>query len=117
MTRTIIFVLLLYCVSLINNAYGGLTNCCLPENTMNGVGCSLDGTVYQGDMYYCVEVKEMCPYCSIAPDISSTECYQCCAMGVDYCQVGPLSSNSYRKLFSPFYLLFFSFLSFTQPAV
>ena len=77
--------------------YGGLTNCCLPENTMNGMGCSIDGTSFQGDVYYCVEVKEVCPHCMIAPDLASSECYQCCAMAVDYCQVGPLSSQSYRK--------------------
>ena len=93
---------MLVCVAPPQGAMAGLTNCCLPENTLNGVGCSLDGTLYQGDVYYCVEVKELCPYCSIAPDISSAECYQCCAMGVDYCQVGPLSSNSYRMLFLTF---------------
>ena len=95
--RPIFFILsfVLFYLTLCVN--GGLTNCCLPENTLNGIGCTVDGTQFQGDVYYCVEVKEVCPYCSVAPDIASAECYQCCAMGVDYCEVGPLSSNSYRK--------------------
>ena len=98
----ILLLLVFVSIAPLPSVMAGLTNCCLPENTLNGVGCSLDGTLYQGDVYYCVEVKELCPYCSIAPDISSAECYQCCAMGVDYCQVGPLSSNSYRMLFLTF---------------
>ena len=95
--RPIFFILSLVLFYLTLCVNGGLTNCCLPENTLNGIGCTVDGTQFQGDVYYCVEVKEVCPYCSVAPDIASAECYQCCAMGVDYCEVGPLSSNSYRK--------------------
>ena len=95
--RPIFFILSLVLLYLTLCVNGGLTNCCLPENTLNGIGCTVDGTQFQGDVYYCVEVKEVCPYCSVAPDIASAECYQCCAMGVDYCEVGPLSSNSYRK--------------------
>jgi len=93
--------LLLYAVLLvlkIPHVNAGLTNCCLPENTMNGVGCSVDGTEYEGDVYYCVEVKEVCPYCLVAPDMASAECYQCCAMGENSCEEGPLSANSYRKI-------------------
>jgi hypothetical protein len=96
---------------LVAPVYGGLTNCCLPENTLNGVGCSIDGTEYQGDVYYCVEVKEVCPYCLVAPDIASAECYQCCAIGEDYCQVGPLSSNSYRM---PITFKYFAYVVFSE---
>ena len=78
---------------------GALADCCLPENSMNGIGCSPDGTPYEGNIFYCVEVKESCPYCSLNPEIASAACSRCCAMGMDYCQVGPLSTGSWSNDF------------------
>ena len=57
-------------VILMINSFGKClgSNCCLPENSFNGIGCTEEGTAFGGQMYMCVPVNTNdCKYCNNKP--------------------------------------------------
>jgi len=68
-------------VILMINSFGKClgSNCCLPENSFNGIGCTEEGTAFGGQMYMCVPVNTNdCKYCNNKPELSASECSSCC---------------------------------------
>lgn len=98
MKFSFILILLTFSTSIFAVQPRGSADCCLAKNNKIGVDCSEKGIEYKGNYYFCVEVTESCPYCIVKPYFSSSDCYQCCAMGPDYCQLGHLTDSSWKIL-------------------
>lgn len=74
-------------------------DCCLSKWTGLGGGCSLEGTVFGNDTYYCVTVADSCSTCATATNTSSSSCYQCCAPEPSSCGLpfSYISTSSWSK--------------------
>lgn len=56
-------------------------DCCLPENTDNGMGCSGGGTEIGGEKYLCVPINtNECIYCNKREDIEVSQCSTGCVV-------------------------------------
>ena len=62
-------------------------DCCLSKWNGLGGACSLEGTTYGNQTYYCVTVAESCSTCTMAVNASSSSCYQCCAPEITSCSL------------------------------
>ena len=76
-------------------------DCCQPQLSSTGLGCTQSGTDFNNQTYYCVSVAEICPSCKISAfeNITSSSCYQCCATGPEACGVSVsfISTSSWSK--------------------
>ena len=76
-------------------------DCCQPQLSSTGLGCTPSGTYFSNQTYYCVSVAEICPSCKISAfeNITSSSCYQCCATGPESCgiSVSFISTSSWSK--------------------
>ena len=79
-------------------------DCCQPQLSSTGLGCTPSGTYFSNQTYYCVSVAEICPSCKISAfeNITSSSCYQCCATGPESCgiSVSFISTSSWSKYIS-----------------
>ena len=79
--RLLIYFLLLVLLLTNSSCTAQQLDCCLPENTEDGMGCTAEGTEIGGEKYLCVSINsDDCVYCNKRSNIDVSQCATGCVV-------------------------------------